>query len=111
MADTSFFYTNFPEHFREGDLWKVFQRWGRVLDVFVSRKFNARNQKFGFARFQGVKDFFSLERELDAIWIGTWKLQVNLPKYQRKEESRTQRKGGRRSGWIPKKSVTQTRED
>jgi len=81
MADTSFFFTNFPEHFMERDLWKVFQRWGRVLDVFVSRKLNARKQKFGFVRFQGVNDVYSLERKLDAIWIGTWKLQVNLPKY------------------------------
>ena len=81
------------------------------MDVFVSRKLNARNQKFGFVRFQGVKDVFSLERELDAIWIGTWKLQVSLPKYQRKEDPRTQRNGGLRFGWNPKKSVTQTRED
>jgi len=81
MAETSFFFTNFHEHFRERDLWRVLQRWGRALDVFVSRKLNARNQKFGFVRFQGVNDVVSLERELDAIWIGTWKLQVNLPKY------------------------------
>ncbi|ESW26204.1 hypothetical protein PHAVU_003G099400, partial [Phaseolus vulgaris] len=110
IADTSFFFTNFPEHFLERDLWKVFQRWGRFLDVFVSRKFNARNRKFGFVRFQGVNDVFSLERELDAIWIGTCKLQVNLPKYQRKDGPRKQRNEGSRLGWNSKLNTTHPRE-
>jgi len=90
----------------ERDLWKVFQRWRRVMDVFVSRKLNARNRKFGFVRFQGVKDVFSLERELSAIWIDTWKLQVNLPKYQRKDGPRKQRNEGSRIEWNPKLSTT-----
>jgi len=110
MADTSFFFTNFPEHFMERDLWKVFQRWGRVLDVFVSRKLNARNRKFGFVRFQGVNDVFSLEREFDAIWIGTWKLQVNLPKYHRKDGPRKQRNEEARLEWSPKTNTTFPRE-
>lgn len=77
MADLSYFFTNLPDHFFERDLWKVFQTWGRVLDVFISRKLNARNQRFGFVRFHGVihASSSSLERKLDAIWIGTWKLQ------------------------------------
>ena len=56
MADISFFFTNFFDHFFERGLWKVFQRWGRILDVFISRKFNARNRRFGFVRFHGVSD-------------------------------------------------------
>ena len=53
------------------------------MDVFISRKLNSRNRMFGFVRFQGVEDVYPLEKKLDAIWIGTWKLQVNLPKYNR----------------------------
>ena len=107
MADISFFFTNFSEHFFERDMWKVFQRWGRVLDVFISRKLNARNRRFGFVRFQGVINAASLERKLDAIWIGTWKLQVNLPKYRRKEVPRrdwndNQRQERSRNIWQPK---------
>jgi len=56
-----------------------------------------------------VNDVVSLERELDAIWIGTWKLQVNIPKYQRVEVPRVQRKEGPRLGWSPRKRVTQPR--
>jgi len=107
MDDVSFFFTNFPDHFFERDLWKVFQRWGRVLDVFISRKLNARKQRFSFVRFQGVNDAFSLERELDAIWIGTWKLQVNIPRYRRNELARNvwhdnQRPERPRNVWKPK---------
>jgi len=64
-------------------MWKVFRRWGRVLDVFISRKLNSRNRKFGLVRFQGVEDMYALEKKLDVIWIGTWKLRANLPKYSR----------------------------
>jgi len=45
MTDTSFFFTNFPDHFFAKDLWKVFQRWGRVLDVFISNKLNSRKRR------------------------------------------------------------------
>jgi len=44
MTNASFFFTNFPNEFQENDLWRVFQRWGRVLDVFISRKLNARKK-------------------------------------------------------------------
>ena len=55
------------------------------MDVFISRKLNSRNRRYGFLRFQGVEDAYALEKKLDVIWIGTWKLQVNIPKYSRSE--------------------------
>ena len=33
-------------------------------------------------------DAHILERKLDAIWIGLWKLRVNIPKFSRKEPYR-----------------------
>jgi len=71
MVDISFFFINFPDHFFKREMWKVFLRWGRVLDVFISRKLNSRNQMFGFVRFQDVADASALKRKLDAIWIST----------------------------------------
>jgi len=38
-----FFFTNFPLEYEEKDMWKVFQRWGRVADVFISRRLNNKN--------------------------------------------------------------------
>jgi len=55
--------------------------------VFISSKLNSRNRRFGFVRFQGVEDAYELEKKLDAIWIGTWKLQANLPNYSRFERA------------------------
>jgi len=85
MAEVKFFFTNFPHEYAERDMWKIFQRWGKVADVFISRRLNSGNRRFGFVSFQGVVDAHALERRLDAIWIGLWKLRVNLPKFSRKE--------------------------
>ncbi|KAK7372428.1 hypothetical protein VNO80_05806 [Phaseolus coccineus] len=48
-----------------------------------------------------------MERKLDAIWIGTWKVQVNLPKYRRFEVSRKEWNSKKRAEhprnvWRPK---------
>jgi len=38
-----FFFTNFPMEYEEKDMWKVFQRWVRVVDMFISIKLNNKN--------------------------------------------------------------------
>jgi len=80
MMDSSFFFTNFPPEYAEKNLRKVFQRWGRVLDVFIPRRLDVRIKRFGFVRIHGVRDVEVLERKLGSVWIGYWKLQVNKPK-------------------------------
>jgi len=47
-AEATFFFTNFPNEFQEKDLWRVFKRWGRVIDVFISRKLGKK--RFGFCQ-------------------------------------------------------------
>ncbi|ESW10993.1 hypothetical protein PHAVU_009G256300, partial [Phaseolus vulgaris] len=85
------FYLIFPDEYNEKALCKLFQRWGRVLDIFISRKLNTRKQHFGFVRFQRVGDTHVLERKLDSIWIGTWKMRVNIPKYYKNEFPKNKR--------------------
>ena len=51
-------------------MWRVFQRWGRVVDVFISRRMNNKNKRFGFVQFQDMIDVVELERKLDYVWIG-----------------------------------------
>jgi len=96
MADTSFFFTNIPPGHEEKELWNIFQRWGRVLDVFIPKKLNSRKQHFGFVRFHGVRDVCELKRRLDAIWIGLWKLHVNIARYRKKEQPKEVRNQNRR---------------
>jgi len=56
--------------YEEKDMWRVFQRWGRVVDVFISRRMNNKNKRFGFVQFQDMIDVVELERKLDYVWIG-----------------------------------------
>ena len=85
---TPFFFSNFPFDLKESDLWKIFRRWGRVSDVFISRRLNIKKQRFGFVRFLGVQNVRELEYHLNTIWIGSWKLNANRPKYIRAAETR-----------------------
>nr|XP_007139935.1 hypothetical protein PHAVU_008G071100g [Phaseolus vulgaris]ESW11929.1 hypothetical protein PHAVU_008G071100g [Phaseolus vulgaris] len=85
---TPFFFSNFPFDLKETDLWKIFRRWGRVSDVFISRRLNIKMQRFDFVRFQGVQNIRELENQLNTIWIGSWKLYANRPKYNKSAETR-----------------------
>ncbi|XP_068466662.1 uncharacterized protein [Phaseolus vulgaris] len=85
---TTFFFSNFPNGFGEKDMLKIFQRWARVQDVFISRRLNKRGKRFGFVRLFDVKNVGKLERELDQIYIGSTKLFVNIPRYHRVDVSR-----------------------
>jgi len=80
---SSFFFSNFPNGVGEKDMVRVFQKWGRVKDVFISRRLNKWGRRFGFVRFFGIRDVERLERELDQIYIGSRKLYVNILKYRR----------------------------
>jgi len=62
---TTFFFSNFPNGFGEMDMHKVFQRWERVKEVFISRRLNKWGRRFGFVRFFEVGNVGNLEKELD----------------------------------------------
>ena len=66
-------------------MWKIIRRWGKVLDVFVSRRLNQRGHRFGFIRFQHVDNVQELAKQLDNIWIRNLKFHVNLLRYRRQE--------------------------
>jgi len=62
---TTFFFFNFPYGFGEIEMFKIFQKWARVKEVFISRRLNKWGRRFGFVRFVEVKNVRWLERELD----------------------------------------------
>ncbi|GKV16406.1 hypothetical protein SLEP1_g27053 [Rubroshorea leprosula] len=72
----------------------------RVYDIYSLNRKSKSGARFGFVRFLNVHDKRELERQLDQIWIGDWKLWVNSPRYDdvKKEEN----KEGKRQGLIPK---------
>lgn len=87
---THFYFTNFPENFTEKALWRVFQRYDKVWEVYIAPRRDKRGKQFGFVRFMEVKNPAKLERELDSIIIGNMKMHVNIPRF----ENRKVRKDG-----------------
>lgn len=83
----TFYFTNFPESWGVEPLWKMFTRWGYVVDVYVPNKRNREGKMFGFVRFDRVSEVKELEDQLRMIWIGLHKLRVNLSKFSRQSGS------------------------
>ncbi|KAK9063023.1 hypothetical protein SSX86_016893 [Deinandra increscens subsp. villosa] len=71
-VSTSVFITNFPPDTSTQELWKYYDQWGRVSDVYISSRRTKLGRKFGFVRFVGVKDIKKLIINLRTIWIGSY---------------------------------------
>jgi len=82
---STYFFSNFPDSHGEYDMFRIFRKWARVKEVFISRRLNRWGRRFGFVRFFPVPNEASMEKQLDGIFIGSLKLHVNLPKYRRAE--------------------------
>lgn len=81
---TTFYFSRFPEGVKERDLWQIFQKWGKVWEVFIPKTKNKGGHRYGFVRFKEVQDERSLETQLDtSIYIRGMKLFVNRPRYER----------------------------
>ncbi|GAU45151.1 hypothetical protein TSUD_253840 [Trifolium subterraneum] len=79
----SFFFTNFPPATTEVELRRTFGAFGRVGDLFIPSKNNSFGQKFGFVRFWSVLDVEEFLERLQHIWLGNFKLKVNVSKFRR----------------------------
>ncbi|GAU45310.1 hypothetical protein TSUD_300390 [Trifolium subterraneum] len=79
----SFFFTNFPHTEDVVGLRKTFGSFGRIGDLFIPSKRTKFNQRFGFVRFRAVWDVDELLLKLQDIWLGTYKLRVNIAKFRR----------------------------
>ncbi|MCI44440.1 hypothetical protein A2U01_0065679, partial [Trifolium medium] len=44
---------------------------------------------FGFVKFRDVRDAKELQRDLSSIWVGSFKLRINLSKFSRRNEPRS----------------------
>ncbi|CAL0310563.1 unnamed protein product [Lupinus luteus] len=80
---TTFFFSNFPADHGAKEMWEIFQKWGKVVDVVIPLRLDKYGKKFGLVRFQDVKNSKQMVEKLDRIWIDLYKIWVNLPKFQR----------------------------
>ncbi|PWA85175.1 RNA-directed DNA polymerase, eukaryota [Artemisia annua] len=81
----SYYFTDIPETWKEIDLWKLFLRYGCVVDVYIAKKKSLEGKSFGFVRFIKVQDANKLEKHLNSIQSGDVKIRVNLAKFARKK--------------------------
>lgn len=82
---TSFFVSNFSDNVGEIELWKSFQRWGRIWEVFIPHKRDRSGRRIGFVRFLNIPNPPLLTSELDQILIGGKRLHVNITRFAKAE--------------------------
>ncbi|KAL8504197.1 hypothetical protein ACS0TY_022799 [Phlomoides rotata] len=84
------FFRNFPEGSSMDTLRKTFGRVEKVIDIFCPKKRDKREMHFGFVRFldRATIDKEKLMEDLNNLWIGSYKIRVNPPRFKR-EQTRT----------------------
>ncbi|GJZ76785.1 putative RNA-directed DNA polymerase [Tanacetum coccineum] len=78
---TSFFFTNFSDSWDSKALWKMFDMYGIVVDVYVAFKKTKLDSRFGFVRFINIGDLDSFENRLKGIMIGDTRSIINRAKF------------------------------
>ncbi|GJU89658.1 nucleotide-binding alpha-beta plait domain-containing protein [Tanacetum coccineum] len=78
------FFTRFPEAWGSKELWTLFKKHGRVVDVYLANKRTRVGTRFGFVRFMQDDNPHDLEKKLNDICIGHQKLVINLVKYNKR---------------------------
>lgn len=93
----SFFFTDFPENWTRESMWIHFERFGRVIDVFIPTKKTRAGKCFGFVRYKGVTDPDKLVREVRGVAVGPELITFNVAKFGRIEKKvtvKSQQRGG-----------------
>ncbi|GKD15768.1 nucleotide-binding alpha-beta plait domain-containing protein, partial [Tanacetum coccineum] len=80
---TSFFFINFPDSWDSSALWKAFNRYGKVVDVYIAFKRTKMDNRFGFVRFINTSDVEAFERRLKGIIIGNSNLVINRARFNK----------------------------
>ncbi|GKV27138.1 hypothetical protein SLEP1_g36342 [Rubroshorea leprosula] len=83
------------EEWNHEQMWRAFSGYGRVIDICVPNRKDKYGRRFGFVRFQDVKNVSMMEKELDQIKVGGVKIHVNQPRFDR--QTKMQKEGDRKS--------------
>ncbi|KAL4575220.1 hypothetical protein LXL04_022062 [Taraxacum kok-saghyz] len=82
--ETTYFVSNIPKEARKAEIRNVFNKYGRVTDVFMSNNMRKNGKYYVFVRFRDIQDTQELEKKLDGIPFRGRKLEVNIAKHSRK---------------------------
>ncbi|GKD49401.1 RNA-directed DNA polymerase, eukaryota [Tanacetum coccineum] len=89
QISNSVYVTNFPGHVCAHDLWKIFNDYGSVIDVFIPLKKSMAAKRFAFIRFIKVVNLEHLIENLCTIWIGSFHHHANIVRFQREQKPKT----------------------
>ncbi|GJY69735.1 RNA-directed DNA polymerase, eukaryota [Tanacetum coccineum] len=79
----SIYVTNFPESCSAKDLFQSCKVYGHVVDSYIPLKRSKSGKQFGFVRFINVFCVERLISNLCTIWIGKFRLNANITRFQR----------------------------
>lgn len=79
------YFSKFPMAYNEEDMWQVFQKYGKVWEVYIAKRRNSSEHQFGFVRFRGAQNEKELRSLMDNIHIRNIKLNVNIPKHNKQK--------------------------
>ncbi|CAH1421647.1 unnamed protein product [Lactuca virosa] len=79
----SYYVSNLPEGVRKFKIRKVFEVFGKVVDIYIGGKRDRFGSIFAFVRFEGVRDPKSLEKSMARIRCEHCILKVNIARYKK----------------------------
>lgn len=85
---TSYYVSNLPEGVSKTQIWKSFQKYGRVADVYIGGKKDHSGSTFAFVRFENIRDEKVLEHKISRVRYGHCILRVNIARYQKRQGPR-----------------------
>ncbi|PWA63547.1 hypothetical protein CTI12_AA354350 [Artemisia annua] len=80
---TSIYVTNLSWKATTKEVWDECQKWGTVVDVFISSKTSMVGSRFGFVRFIRVRDVVNLISNLRSVWMGSFHLYADVVRNER----------------------------
>ncbi|GKU91277.1 hypothetical protein SLEP1_g5176 [Rubroshorea leprosula] len=104
----SFHFYNFPEDWEAKQLFFFIRRAvkeGRLWDIFIPSKRDKRGNRYGFARFLDARDYQTMKKQLENMWIGNRRVIFNPAEDRREERRRTTSKLSEKARWFQVQKV------
>lgn len=82
---TTMYITKFPSSYKSKDSWRMCEKHGVVVDVYITRKLSKVGRRFLFVRFIHVEAAHALDRKLCEVWIGNYHIFASIARFPCKE--------------------------
>ncbi|XVF31684.1 hypothetical protein REPUB_Repub17cG0013000 [Reevesia pubescens] len=104
------FVNNLPQRATVNWVAKVFQKFGKIEDVFILFKKSRWGRRIGFVRFSSLADARRAVWNLNGVWFLDQKIGVNLEKYKPRKAF-WRKSDGDRNANIRSRELNETGEE